>query len=121
MWHIENIKTFENGRYMHDDQPDNTGVVYIGRGGRNLATSPLCNIAVYTSKKSMYVGVVHTDDPIGWFRKKLEAEMQRPTSSMYAEITRLAGLPDGILLCWCTPNACHGSVIAEYIERYRAG
>lgn len=53
------------------------------------------------------------------YRKYLWEEIQKPTSKVAKEIFDLAEITrekDLILVCWCSPNLCHGDVIKNCIE-----
>ncbi len=84
--------------------------IYIGRAhhGKRLAGSPLGNPFV--------IGRDGTRDQViakyrDWITGQPHLLQMIPYLAEHAEA----------LVCWCAPEACHGDVLVEYIERYRRG
>lgn len=103
-----------------------TTVAHI-RKGREPRTAPDVKV-VYIGRPSAYennhfiertcrvCGVVHTRaESIAAFRKDWYSALYAPLRA-----AALIELKDAILLCWCKPNACHGDVIAEFVNNHYA-
>lgn len=106
MYSVVNKHTFDG---------DVSHATYIGRG------SPLGNPYRYHHIKSRYADTIPVDDPLGAYRRWLwfEWKVCGLRSPAWREISRLAVLPDGVLICFCAPKPCHGDVVARAIEWYR--
>jgi hypothetical protein len=96
------------------------GAVYVGRGGRGLARSPLAN--PFRLDPNLPRG--EQLSVLSSFRRWLWAQLKADTPAK-RELARLASLPDGVLVCFCRPVGrdtppCHADVIARAIEWYRS-
>jgi hypothetical protein len=104
---------------VHAGDLSKPGAVYIGRGGKGLAASPLANPFRLDPARPRD----EQPDVLERYRRWLWAELQTD-SPVRREIERLASLPDATLVCFCRPvgrnaPACHGDIIAKAIEWYR--
>ncbi len=101
---VVNVKTLSTGWQVNPTH------VYIGRANkpRKLAGSPLGNPFV--------IGRDGTREQViakyrAWIADQPHLLQMIPHLAEHAEA----------LVCWCAPEACHGDVLVEYIERYRRG
>lgn len=119
MWTVANIRDKSFAHYLSGTVPFLEQHVYVGRGGKGLAGSPLANPFAYHTTESGYSTVEKVDDPIAryalWLRDQVFNQGDTPQRQ---EIARLAQLRRGILLCWCAPKPCHATVIVEIIREY---
>jgi hypothetical protein len=92
--------------------------IYVGRGRVVFLTkegpsfppkdSPFCN--------PFKVGKDGTrEDVIAKFRSSMEAKLQGDPDL----VQQLLALEGKRLGCWCKPEACHGDVLLELIQKYK--
>jgi hypothetical protein len=82
-----------------------TGGVYIGRAGRGFDGYFGNPVPIQRSKDR--------DEVIVLFRQAFERRMMFDAEYRY----RIEELKGRTLVCFCKPLACHGDVIAEYLNR----
>jgi hypothetical protein len=97
--------------WKHLRSPGETRV-YIGRACRGYAQSPLANPWKIGQDR---------DETLGRYRDWLRETLKDTTSPQAQEILRLGHLvsagEDLVLLCWCSPSACHGDLVAEVVQK----
>ena len=106
MIRIENIKTY-----------DGPGV-YIGRAmylGKSKILGRKASILANPHKITKYVD---REECIERYREYFEEMMEKGGTfgAFVAGLAQQAIKAQLILLCWCTPLNCHGSVIRDYIQ-----
>jgi len=90
-------------------------VVYIGRGGRGMAGSPLANPFKLTDPSDDQQRAIFIDQYRAWLTELLSD----PNSPQSKEIARLAVMAKRgavALQCWCAPKPCHGDVVKDMLD-----
>ena len=86
---------------------------YIGRAGRARAGSPLGNPFVIGRDGDRAAVIAK-------YRTHFAAQLGRRDGVVMKDLERLVSIlrHEGMLtlLCWCAPEACHGDVVAQWIE-----
>lgn len=116
-WQLENIYRYKQGLYAKPNRPPFAdGDVYIGRGGKGLEQSVLCNPFVPMDSASRYSNVYRVSDPIRAYRLFLVKECTIAQDGWIAQyIRQLAEQKNGTLLCFCSPKPCHGQIVLNAI------
>lgn len=99
---------------LHRGDLERPGAVYVGRRGRGLAGSPLANPYRLDPARPREEQSEIFDQYKRWLWRRLSADTPERR-----EIERLAGLPDGVLVCFCAPARCHSEIIRDAIEWWR--
>ncbi len=99
---------------LHRGDLERPGAVYVGRRGRGLAGSPLANPYRLDPTRPREEQSEIFDQYKRWLWRRLSSDTPERR-----EIERLAGLPDGVLVCYCAPARCHSEVIRDAIEWWR--
>lgn len=121
-WQVQNKSWYLGPRGA--GRPEPAHAVYIGRERRGMPRGPLAN--PYSTEQNRAGTVTVVADPLAAFKRLLWAQIRlcrwdEPDgwTPQYAALMLLAGLPDGVLLCWCKPVPCHGDIVSAAVEYLR--
>lgn len=88
--------------------------VYIGRAHRLYAAGPLRNPFPMTSERDRYKVIEKFSN---WLKLHLSSPHPNELKTAMNTLFQQAQKQDINLMCWCSPKACHGTIIQQTLNQ----